>query len=181
MPASFDEMITFLRQVAAADVPHSGGTYLGHVVSVYRDLKKWGYDEDVAVGGLFHSIYGTGLFQKFKLPLESRAEVQALIGERAERLAYLFCAVVYDSLDDEIRRGTPPYQMTDRFTGEPIKISEQDFEDLLRIQLVDRLEQIPRSKEWDFRREAYRRMAERLGPHAVAECERVFALEKEPV
>jgi hypothetical protein len=70
--------------------------------------------------------------------------------------------------------------MTDRFTGEPIKISEQDFEDLLRIQLVDRLEQIPRSKEWDFRREAYRQMAERLGPHAIAEFERVFTLEKEP-
>ena len=180
MPASFDEMIVFLRQVAAADVPHSGGTYLGHVVSVYRDLKNWGYGDEVAHGGLFHSIYGTGLFQKFKLPLERRGDVRALIGERAERLAYLFCAVVYDSLDKEIERGTPPYQMTDRFSGEPIAISQQDFEDLLRIQLVDRLEQIPRSKEWDFRRDAYRRMAERLGTHAVAEFERVFALETEP-
>jgi Domain of unknown function (DUF6817) len=180
MPASFDEMIAFLRQVAAADVPHSGGTYLGHVVTVYRDLKKWGYDDEVACGGLFHSIYGTGLFQKFKLPLESRDKVRALIGERAERLAYLFCAVVYDSLDAEIDRGTPPYQMTDRFTGGPIAISEEDFEDLLRIQLVDRLEQIPRSKEWDFRRDSYRRIAERLGPHALAQYERVFALEAEP-
>jgi Domain of unknown function (DUF6817) len=180
MPASFDEMIDFLRQLAAADVPHSGGTYLGHVATVYRDLKKWGYDEDVARGGLFHSIYGTGLFQKFKLPLERRGEVRELIGERAERLAYLFCAVVYDSLDQEIERGTPPYQMTDRFTGKTIAISDQDFDDLLRIQLVDRLEQIPRSKEWDFRRESYRRMAERLGPHAVAEHERVFAMEAEP-
>jgi transposase-like protein len=41
-------------------------------------------------------------------------------------------------------------------------------------------EQIPRSKEWDFRREAFRRMAERLGPHAIAEYERVFAMETAP-
>lgn len=120
------------------------------------------------------------LFQKFKLPLERRDEVRALIGERAERLAYLFCAVVYDSLDQAIERGTAPYRMTDRFRGEPIEMSAEDFEDLPRIQLVDRLEQIPRSKEWDFRREAYRRMAERLGPRAVAEYERVFVMEAEP-
>jgi hypothetical protein len=180
MAASFDQMIEFLRQIAAVDVPHTGGTYLGHVVSVYRDLKKWGYDEDVALAGLFHSIYGTGLFQKFKLPLERRGEVRALIGERAERLAYLFCAVVYDSLDETIKRGGPPYRMTNRFGGEPIEMSAQEFDDLLRVQLVDWLEQVPRSKEWDFRRDSFRRMAEHLGPHAMAEYERVYALAMEP-
>ena len=41
---------------------------------------------------MFHSIYGTEKFQGFTLPLERRAEVRALIGDRAERLAYLNCA-----------------------------------------------------------------------------------------
>jgi hypothetical protein len=181
MSASFAEMIDFLRQVAAADVPHTGGTYLGHVAAVHRDLKKWGCGDDVAHAGLFHSIYGTGLFQRFKLPLERRGEVRALIGERAERLAYLFCAVDYNSLDEAIERGTPPYRMLDRFRGETIEMTGQEFEDLLRVQLVDWLEQIQRLKKWDFRRESFRRMAERLGVDAVAEYERVFALEGEVV
>ena len=38
---------------------------------------------------MFHSIYGTERFQGFTLPLERRGEISALIGERAERLAYL--------------------------------------------------------------------------------------------
>jgi hypothetical protein len=67
--------------------------------------------------------------------------------------------------------------MIDRFTGEEIEIAPEDFEDLVRIQLVDRLEQVPRSKAFDYRRDAYRQMAELVGPAAVAEYERVYALE----
>jgi hypothetical protein len=51
------------------------------------------------------------------------------------------------------------------------------LQDLLRIHLVDRLEQIPRSKEFEWRRDAFREMANRLGPAAQAEFDRVYALE----
>ncbi|HVA48466.1 MAG TPA: hypothetical protein VNH11_19030 [Pirellulales bacterium] len=39
------------------------------------------------------------------------------------------------------------------------------------------LEQVPRSKEWDYRRAVYRRLAERLGGVAQKAYDRVFALE----
>jgi hypothetical protein len=103
--------------------------------------------------------------------------VRALIGDRAERLAYLFCAIDYDSFDEEVKRGAPPFRFLNRFTAAPIEVSEGDFNDVVKLQLVDRLEQLPRSKEWGFRRESFQRMAERLGPHAQAQFEKVFALE----
>ena len=45
---------------------------------------------------------------------------------------------------------------------------------LIKIQFVDRLEQVPRSKKFAYRREAYRAMAERLGPAAIEVFERVY-------
>ena len=175
MPASFDELVTFFHSLATEDVSHTGGTYMGHCFTVYRDMKRWGYDEELALAGLFHSIYGTGLFQRFKLELDRREEVRALIGERPERLAYLNCAVDYGTFDREIMRGTPPFRMNNRLDGGEVEISPDDFDDLLKIQLVDRLEQVPRSKHFDFRRDAFAAMAERLGPDAQAEFEQVFA------
>jgi (p)ppGpp synthase/HD superfamily hydrolase len=177
MAADFDRLVAFFHDIEGAQVEHSGTTYLGHCAAVYRDMKRWGFDEELARAGLFHSIYGTGIFQKFSLPLERRSDVRALAGERVERLAYLNCAIDYDSFDREVMRGTPPYRMIDRYTGQEIEIAPKDFEALLKIQLVDRLEQVPRSKKFDYRREAYRAMAERLGPDALAAFERVYAEE----
>ena len=42
---------------------------------------------------------------------------------------------------------------------------------------VDWLEQVPRSQEWDYRRPAYRRMAERLGQRAVENYEHIYGQE----
>ena len=177
MPASFQELVDYFHALATEDVTHTEGTYMGHCFTVYRDMKKWGFDEELARAGLFHSIYGTGLFQRFKLPVEKRQEVRELIGERAERLAYLNCAVIYDEFDEELARRGETFRMTCRLTGEPIELNKPELEDLLRVHLVDRLEQIPRSKAWDWRRDAFREIASRLGPVAQAEFERVYALE----
>jgi len=177
--ATFHELVDFFKAEKALDVPHTDGNYLGHCAAVYRDMKRWGADEELAQAGFFHSVYGTGLFQKFKLELDRRGEIRDLIGERAERLAYLNCAVVYDSFDAEVMRGSAPYRMQDRFTGETIEVSEADFDDLMFLQLCDRLEQIPRSKAYAFRQPAFERMASRLAERtngiAPEAYERVYA------
>ena len=177
--AAFHELVDFFKSTGAAGVEHTDGSYLGHCAAVYRDMKKWGFGEPLARAGLLHSIYGTGIFQRFALPIERRGEVRALAGERVERLAYLNCAIDYDSFDREVMRGAPPYRMTDRFTGEEVDLTEEEFDALIKIQLVDRLEQVPRSKAFAYRQQAYRKMAELLGPSAMAEYERVYTLENE--
>src|SRR5581483_12392130 len=102
----------FLVGLGIEQVPHTEKTYLGHLVNVHRLMEKEGCDEEVCRAGMFHSIYGTQQFQGFKLPLERRAEIRALIGERAERLAYLNCAADRASLDRAARQDAGPYRIT---------------------------------------------------------------------
>src|SRR5262249_27947404 len=93
MESSYKQLTDFLLSVGAEAVEHSNKSYLAHLIGVYRDMKDAGCTEELCRAGMFHSIYGTELFQRFALPLERRAEVRALIGERAERLAYLNCVM----------------------------------------------------------------------------------------
>ena len=168
----------FLAGLGIEKVEHTEKTYLAHLVNVYRFMKTQGCDDDVCRAGMFHSIYGTERFQGFKLPLERRPEIVALIGERAEHLAYWNCAMDRASFDRAVEKGIEPYRITDRLTHEPIDLSSRDFDDLCRVHLYDWLEQAPRSRYgWDYRRAAYRRMAERLGEPALTAHNRVFAQE----
>lgn len=167
----------YFKELGAADVGHSDNTYLAHGAGVYRDLKSWGCSQELCDAGMFHSIYGTELFQDFTLPLERRGEVKDLIGERAERLVYLNCCLLRASLDESVERGQAPYTLKDRFLQQEIELSKEDFDDLCRIHLCDWLEQVPRDDRWGLRRQAFRRMAERLGGVALESYDRVFAME----
>jgi hypothetical protein len=177
MDMHFKRMTDFLVGIGIKDMPHTHKTYLGHLIAVFRLLESQSYPEDVCRAGLFHSIYGTEKFQKFALPLERRGEVRDLIGERSEHLAYLNCAMDRASLDRLLDHATEPYRILDRITGAEVVLSRGDYDDLCRVHLFDWLEQAARSQLWDYRRAAYRRMAERLGETAIDEYERTFAQE----
>jgi hypothetical protein len=178
MATDYRQLTDFLVAMGIDKIGHTQKTYLGHLVAVYRFMQSQGCTEELCRAGMFHSIYGTERFQGFTLPLERRPEVQALIGERAERLAFCNCFVDRATLDRELERGTPPYCIRNRATGEEIVLCAEDFDDLCRVHLYDWLEQAPRSAYgWDYRRSAYRRMAERLGAPALAAYDRVFAQE----
>src|SRR5579872_7248067 len=156
------QMTAFLQEIGISDQPHTGKTYIGHLLAVYRLMEKQGCGLDACRAGLFHSVYGTEVFQGFKLPLERRADVRAVIGERAERLAYLNCAMDRATFDSSQERKGAPYPMHDRLTGEEVLLDEEEFDDLCRIHLYDWLEQVPRSNRgFGYRRDAYRKMAER--------------------
>jgi hypothetical protein len=56
-----------------------------------------------------------------------------------------------------------------------MELTPQEYEDLCSVHLFDWLEQAPRSRfGLDYRREAYRKMADRLGGRAVDAYESVF-------
>ena len=177
MDSEYRRMVDFLVGLGTDSVPHSGEKgFLAHLVGVYRDLEGWGCDQDVCRAGLFHSIYGTELFQKFSLPLERRDDVRQLIGDRAERLAFVNC--VMDRLSfDRLIPGHGPYRITNRITGETIELDERDFHDLCVVHLCDWLEQVERSQKWDYRREAYQGLADRLGGIAKESFERMYAMQ----
>jgi len=175
MQPTFKQLTDYFMSVGADKVGHTEKTYLAHAIGVYRDLKEWGGSEELCRAAMFHSIYGTEKFQKFALPLSKRDELRALIGTRAEWLAYLNCAMDRASFDRAVEQERGPYIIRDRLSGADLDVTPDDFEDLVRIHLCDWLEQVPRSKQWDYRRAAYRHMARRLGGVAQDAYERVFA------
>jgi hypothetical protein len=174
----YKRMTDFLVGLGTEKIGHTEKTYLGHLVNVHRLMKDVGCTAEVCRAGMFHSVYGTERFQGFTLPLERRAEVRALIGERAERLAFLNCVMDRATFDAAAEAGVETYRVRDRITGEVYLLDRADFDDLSRVHLYDWLEQVPRSRMgWDHRRAAYRRLAERLGGAAVELYDRVFGQE----
>lgn len=174
MARTFRELTDFLVSLGTDQVPHSSTPFLAHLIGVYRDLKEWGCPEHLLVAGLFHSIYGTEAFQRFSLPLSRQDEVRELIGERAERLAYINCALTRESLDASIASGEPP-QLWDRFRDAPLPVTDEEFTDLMTLHLCDRLEQVGRTQNWEMRRAAWENMARRLGGIALSRWEEVYA------
>jgi hypothetical protein len=175
MKTDLKDLTAFLKDLGIEKVGHTQKTYLAHLVNIYRDMEDGGCDADMCRAGMFHSIYGTELFQGFKLPLERRTDVRALIGERGERIAYLNCAMDRASFDRAVEQGRPPYRIIDRITGQTLELPSADFDDLCRVHLYDWLEQVPRSQYgWDYRRASYRRMAECIGGATLAWYDRVF-------
>jgi len=178
MNVTFSQLVNYLKALGIEDVDHSQRTYMDHLITVYRYMEAEGCENEACRAGMFHSIYGTEKFQGFKIPLEKRDEIRELIGERAERLAYCNCFMDRASFDLAAQQDSEPLCMRHRETGAGMELSRRDFDDLCRVHLYDWLEQVPRSRHgWNYRRQEYRRLAERLGPRAVTALERVYALE----
>jgi hypothetical protein len=178
MSEDIKPMIDFLKSRGIEKVGHTKKTYLAHLVNLYRYLEERGAGPDACRAGIFHSIYGTERFQGFKLSLEDRPTIAKLIGERAEHIAYLNCAMDRTSFDRAVERGTAPYRFIDRLTQKEVEVAPDDFDDLCRVHLYDWLEQVPRAEAWDYRRAAYRRLAERLGDVAKQTFDEVYAAAK---
>ena len=175
MVATFKELTSFFQEVGAADVGHTNKSYLAHCIGVHNDMKKWGGSEEMCRAALFHSMYGTELFPDFALPIERRGEVRQMIGERAEYLVYVNCAMVRDTFDALMEQPVAPYVIGDRLTGGELEMTREDFDDLVTMHLCDWLEQVARWGNWDYRRDAFERMARRLGGIAEQRWNAVFA------
>lgn len=85
-----DKRIDFLMPLVK-DMPHSGRTFLDHLINVMRLLERYHMPKEVCAAGLFHSIYGTEYY-KADLGI-SRETVRELIGSYAEYLVHEFCTL----------------------------------------------------------------------------------------
>jgi len=83
-------LLEWLRSQGASEMPHSGRTLLDHLANTYCILASSEQPASVCAAGLFHSVYGTNAFRRVTVAASRRDEVRALIGEEAERLAWLF-------------------------------------------------------------------------------------------
>lgn len=130
--------VDFLVSVGAGDAPHANGSLLEHLLGTHHLLSTWQCNPHVCLAGLFHSIYGTSIYQKGCVSLERRADVVAVIGMDAERIAYLFCAaqrpqVFIQAIDD--------LTIVNRWDGCAQKVSSQTLVELIEVECANLLDQ----------------------------------------
>jgi aspartate beta-hydroxylase len=88
----------YLRKAGAQRLRHAHGrTLYDHLIGTQEILRRWLQPRWLQDAGAMHSVYSTDVYRKQLLPLSSRDSVRAVVGERAERLAFLFGALCRDS------------------------------------------------------------------------------------
>src|SRR5205809_468394 len=105
----------------------------------------------------------------------SLAPLQTTAAGAAEKRDPQYRAMMDCSTCDALLESEGPFRIRNRETGETIELSRDDYDDLVRVHLCDWLEQVARSGRWTYRRDAFRRMARRLGGVAQESYERVYA------
>lgn len=156
-------LLHFLEQLGARERVHTGRTFLSHCLAVGNLLASWDCTDDVCVAGICHSLYGTEVSRAAPLGLDRRSELRAIIGEQAEQIAYLNCAMDRRSLDLAILSRRPSYRLRDRLTRSVCETTPAVFDDLLRVHLADWIEQVPHSTIGAYRRDTYAAIAQWLG------------------
>ncbi|CAM8937773.1 hypothetical protein QQ045_014411 [Rhodiola kirilowii] len=87
-------LISVLRSVGAGECWHKHGSFLDHLIHIYKILKLWKENDAVCLCGLFHSAYSNSYVNLAIFdPSTGRETVRDHVGHEAERLIYLFCVV----------------------------------------------------------------------------------------
>ncbi|KAF3528597.1 hypothetical protein DY000_02042293 [Brassica cretica] len=92
-------LIAVLKSVGAGECWHKHGSFLHHLVDVYKILKLWKAPEPVCLCGLFHSAYSNSYVNLAIFdPSTGRDVVRGHVGEAAESLIHLFCVIPRQTL-----------------------------------------------------------------------------------
>mmetsp|Transcript_17586 Transcript_17586/g.33385 ORF Transcript_17586/g.33385 Transcript_17586/m.33385 type:complete len:306 (-) Transcript_17586:196-1113(-) len=172
----------YVNEQVPAVLDHTGSAAFDeHLKGVQAVLRNWGAPTYLANAGLFHSIYGTEGFQGFSLPLSQRNAVKSLIGDKAEKLAFVFCMLDRSTFDATVFAWTGKEDKnttTHALRARPelgrfeMELNYAEWLDFLELTLADWLEQVEgaATKEnelykwrtgeaYSYRRTAYKKMS----------------------
>ena len=129
--------LSFLNELGADKVPHLANRFLlEHLIETYRILADWDHDAPVTLAGLMHSVYGTVAFKRACLAPSERQRLRAVIGERAERLVYLFGAMERDLFLDHLGSN----RIVSRFEDGEIEVSDEETRIMCEILFANDLD-----------------------------------------
>ena len=203
-----DEALWSYVEAHVPDVlEHTGSSAFDeHLKGVQAVERFWEAPEHLTNAALFHSIYGTEGFAGFALPLSERNAVRSIIGEKAEKLCFIFCMVDRSTVDKTVLEWKQPVLEGALFTfhSRPevgrfnISLSKTEWLDFIELTLADWLEQCEgaaskpltifrwkKGEAYSYRRLAYGKMShilaaerpERLGNVVPAMLQAVMATE----
>lgn len=133
--------IDLLGNVPIDGIEHYGRRLQQHLIGTHDLLDAWGNPEHVCLAGLFHSVYGTRTFRTAALTADSRDDVRAIIGERAEALVHAFGSSDRKRLLLENR--SAPFVWVDFRSGERNEISSEVLNELVEMEVANFVEQLP--------------------------------------
>jgi len=141
-----DPLVDFLREAGAQDCGHAGGrTLLDHLLGTREVLRRWQVPRWLQDVGALHSVYSTDVYKFQLVPKARRKDVRALVGVRAERLAWLFCVLPRSDLfaaADRLRaEGNERFPIENR-DGKVVKLSRTDLCHLLVVHMANEGEQV---------------------------------------
>jgi len=132
--------LDLLRELSTDESSHSENrTLFEHLKGTYELLDKWGNSNDVCVGGLFHSIYGTQYYKVQSADLRDRERIAGVIGSHAEQLAFLFCTTDRVGFFTQVDKPNPV--LVDTRTKEFIPVSIGTLDALIEIEVANFIEQ----------------------------------------
>ncbi|WP_191558940.1 DUF6817 domain-containing protein [Brevundimonas aurantiaca] len=177
-----DQILTFLKEKGVDDVRHSGKTLLDHLLGVEEIVARWGADETVRLGALFHSIYGTENFRRAVLRPTDRTTVRAVIGENAERLAWRFGSLRAESLFRAAQPGADPV-LAFRGAVAPITVTVGDLRAIATVYAANWLEQFDRmrARSRAGRMVEMRELADWLGGKAKQDIDAAYGFNVKPL
>ncbi|XP_057527421.1 uncharacterized protein LOC130806387 [Amaranthus tricolor] len=135
-------LISVLKSVGAGECWHKHGTFLDHLIDIYRILKLWGCPESVCLCGLFHSAYSNSYVNLAIFdPSTGRDTVRSYVGHLAESLIHLFCIVPRQTLiHDQLI-----FHYSDSELTQHLKMSEVSLE-MIKTNGVSNKDEIWRKK-----------------------------------
>jgi hypothetical protein len=133
----------FLLQLGTDKFVHSERTLYEHLCGVESVLSAWHQPQEMRNAGLFHSIYSTETFRHAALPITERRQLQLLIGEKAERLVYLFCCLrrkeLFDSCSSLSSRAH--FDLPVWNGGPVLRVSVDEVIQVVLLHMANRIEQ----------------------------------------
>jgi hypothetical protein len=134
-----------LRRRRAHLVRHGTQSLEEHLFNTFHILTAWQQPLRVQYAGLMHSVYSTDVFNHRTFNFNERDRVRALVGDLAERLAYLFCTIDRRELLSVVRasgnEAPDSFELTSRLDGRPLQVTPKDAGDLLVIYMANAAEQ----------------------------------------
>ena len=188
--ASDENLWNYVKEKVPAVLAHTGSAAFDeHLKGVQAVLRYWDSPTHLTNAGLFHSIYGTEGFQGFSLPLSERSVIRSLIGDKAEKLVFVFCMVDRYTVDETVfrwKKDLAPTAAVYNFRSRAelgrfqIQLTKDEWLDFLELSLADWLEQVEgaarkpnplylwkKGEAYAYRRLAYRKMSEILSVERV--------------
>ncbi|MFN8532405.1 MAG: hypothetical protein U0556_02525 [Dehalococcoidia bacterium] len=138
-PTLYDLLLTYHTD----ENPHLAGSLIEHLVGTHDLLEAWGNSRDLCNAGLFHSVYGTQLFAIQSVPFEKRDDIRRAIGDRAERVAYLFSVTNRKTFFEQ--NGKPTATLYDVVRHEIVPVSPEELRDLIELEVANLVEFLART------------------------------------